>query len=130
MFKANVEKNSPKFKLSICSLIIAAAALVLYLCTGKIEGFTAELSNPVIICAVIGIAANALFAFKRMDTLEMIPFSAYIISIFLFLAANANYIVAVIRAIDVAAVSATFVLTIALFAIAAVVYLVSFAFDK
>ena len=115
---------------SLVALVLGAAALILYLTTGVIPGFTDALSTSLIVLAAAGVAANLLFTFVRFNTLELFPFVAYIVSIFLFLQVNANYMVAVVRAIDITSVSATFVLNIVLFLAAAVVYLVSFKEQK
>ena len=58
--------------------------------------------------------------------MEIIPFVSYIISIIFFVASNVDYLTAVIRAIDVSRVETTFVLTILLLFLAAVLYAVSF----
>lgn len=128
MIKKSMQSNPAKFYCSVLALIMGVAGLILYLATGVIRGFTDQYSTAMIIVAVIGIIANVFFTVKRMDTLEMIPFMAYVISVFLFIAVNANYLAAVVRAIDISKVSAAFVMTIVCFLAAAVLYLAGFCF--
>lgn len=130
MIKKAIETNPAKFYCSAAAFILGVIGFILYLATGVIRGFTEQYSAALIVVAVIGIAANVVFSVKRVSTLEMIPFMAYVISIFLFIAVNVNYLAAVIRAIDISRVSASFLMTIVCFAAAAVVYLAGFCFKK
>lgn len=130
MIKKVIETNPAKFYCSVSALVIGVIGFILYLATGVIKGFTDQYSAALIIVAVIGIVANVVFTVKRVNTLEMIPFMAYVISIFLFIAVNANYLAAVIRAIDISRVSTAFVMTIVCFLGAAVIYLAGFCFKK
>lgn len=130
MMKESISANPPKFYCSSAALLLGLISCVLYLATGVIRGFTDQYSIALIVFGVIGVLSNVFFTVKRMDTFEMLPFVCYVICIFLFFAVNANYLVAVIRQIDVTSVSGTFVATAVLFAAAAVMYLVSFAFVK
>lgn len=124
--KETISANPGKFYLSMASLALALIALILYLATGIIPGFSTGYSTGVLAALIIGLAGNLIFTFQRVDTLEALPFPAYIISIFFLLASNADYLTAVIRAIDVSRVETTFVLTAVLPLIAAIVYGVSF----
>lgn len=128
MIKKSMQSNPAKFYCSVFALIMGVIGLILYLTTGIIRGFTDQYSTALIIVAVIGIIANVIFAVKRIDTWEMIPFMAYVISVFLFIAVNANYLAAVVRAIDISRVSTTFVMTIVCFLVAAALYLAGFCF--
>jgi hypothetical protein len=127
---SSINQNNKKFYCSITALVLGLVGTILYLTTGIIDGFTDEYSVPVIVFAGIGIAANIIFSVKRMDTIEMIPFIAYIICIFQYLAINANYMIAVVRAIDISSVSATFIATLLLFLAAAIVYAAGYAFRE
>ncbi|MDR2157294.1 MAG: hypothetical protein LBO81_05900 [Clostridiales Family XIII bacterium] len=126
----SIRSNPKKFFCSVVALALAVAGFVLYLTKGVIAGFTDEYSAAMIIFASGGILANVVFSVKRINTLEAIPAVAYIICIFLFLAVNANYMAAVIRKIDVFSFSNTFVATIVMFALAALVFLVGFTFKS
>lgn len=128
MIKKSIQSNPAKFYCSVSALIIGIIGLILYLATGVIKGFTDQYSTALIIVAVVGIIANVVFSVKRVDTLEMIPFMAYVISIFLFIAVNANYLAAVVRAIDISRVSTAFIMTIVCFLVAAAFYLAGFCF--
>lgn len=128
MLKNSFNKNTEKFWCSAAALILGLIACILYLATGVIKGFTDAYSVPMILIMIIGIIANAIFLLIRKSTVEMIPFMAYIIAVFLFLQVNANYIVAVIRAIDITRVSSSFIATIVCLVLAAVVYLIGFCF--
>lgn len=128
MIKKSMQSNPAKFYCSVLALILGVAGFILYLATGVIRGFTDQYSTALILAAAAGIAANVIFTVKRADTLEMIPFMAYVISIFLFIAVNANYLAAVVRAIDISRVSVSFIMTIVCFLMAAVSYLAGFCF--
>ena len=106
------------------------AALILYLTTGVIPGFTNELSVGAVAAAEIACVCNLIFLVKCVNTLEAAPFPAYIISTLFFLAVNANYIVAVVRSIDVSTFSTTFILNIVLFLAAAAAFAISFLFNN
>ncbi len=123
----NSIKNNPvKFYLSIAACALGLIALILYLATGIIPGYTESLSTPAIIVLALAVCGSLLFAFVRMNTVESLPFAAFIISVLLILYANAEYLVAVIRAIDVTTVQPSLIITIVLILLAAIVYAVSF----
>lgn len=124
------KKNPGKFCCGLAGLVLGLAAFILYLTTGVIRGFTNEYSTPMIIVMVIGIVANIIFLFIRKDTVEVIPFMAYVIAVFFFLQVNASYIVAVVRAIDITRVSNSFIGTIVCLLAGAVVYIVGFCFPE
>ena len=124
--KGEIVNTAGKRVLGILALLIAGAALFIYLRTGVIRGFTDELSLAVICAIAVGLVLNLIFVFVRARTIESLPFAAYCIAALLFLRANANYLVAVVRAIDVTSVSMTFILTLALLAAAALIYALSF----
>ena len=130
MIKESISANPRKFYCSAAALLLGLTSCILYLATGVIRGFTDQYSTALIVFGVIGVLSNVLFKAKRMDTFEMLPFVCYVICIFQFFAVNANYLVAVIRQIDITSVSGTFIATAVLFAAAAVIYLVGFAFVK
>lgn len=115
-----------KLYLSAAALVLALVAAILYFTKGIIPGYSTSYSVGVLTALVVGMAGNVIFAFKRVDTLEAIPFVAYIIAIIIFVASNAEYLTAVIRAIDVTRVETSFILTIVFLFAAAVVYAVSF----
>lgn len=128
--KETIAANRSKLCLSIVALVLALVGLILYLTTGIIPGFSTSYSTGVLVALIIGLVSNLIFSFVRLDTLEALPFVAYIISIFIFVASNADYLTAVIRAIDVSRVEASFVLTIVLPFVAAILYAVSFVVGK
>ena len=101
-----------KYGLTISSLILSIVTLIIYLTTGIIRNFTEEYSISAIIFLIIGILANVIIIFKEIHLVNTIPFTAYIISLILFFVVNANYLVAVVRGIDVTSVSISFILTI------------------
>lgn len=106
-------KNNPvQFALTALSLLMGIISLIIYSATGIIRNFTEEYSLGVFIFLIIGLIANVVILFKRIHLVETIPFVSYIISLLLFFVVNANYLVAVARAIDVTSVSATFIVTI------------------
>lgn len=126
----SINENQKKFYCSIGALSLGIIGFILYLMTGIISGFTDEYSVSMIVIAIIGIVTNVIFSVKKVNTVEIIPFVAYIVCIFQFLAINANYIIAVVRAIDISSVSPTFIATIILFLIAAILYVVGFIFEE
>lgn len=107
-----IKEKPVKYGLTISSLILSIVTLIIYLATGIIRNFTEEYSISAIIFLIIGILANVIIIFKEIHLVNTIPFTAYIISLILFFVVNANYLVAVIRGIDVTSVSISFILTI------------------
>ena len=107
-----IKEKPVKYGLTISSLILSIVTLIIYLTTGIIRNFTEEYSIGVIIFLIIGILANVIIIFKKIHLVNTIPFTAYIISLILFFVVNANYLVAVVRGIDVTSVSISFILTI------------------
>ena len=127
---AKIKAKPVKYGLAIGSLLIALVTLIVYLSTGIIRNFTEEYSIPLIIILIIGIIANAMIIFKDIHLVNTIPFTAYIISLILFFVVNANYLVAVVRGIDVTSVSGSFIATIVLFVIAIGINIASVAVNK
>lgn len=127
---AKIKAKPVKYGLTIGSLLIALVTLIVYLSTGIIRNFTEEYSTPLIIILIIGIIANAVIIFKDIHLVNTIPFTAYIISLILFFVVNANYLVAVVRGIDVTSVSGSFIATIVLFVIAIGINVASVAVNK
>lgn len=127
---AKIKAKPVKYGLTIGSLLIALVTLIVYLSTGIIRNFTEEYSIPLTIILIIGIIANAMIIFKDIHLVNTIPFTAYIISLILFFVVNANYLVAVVRGIDVTSVSGSFIVTIVLFVIAIGVNIASVAVNK
>lgn len=121
-----IRNDSNRFYLSAAAFALGLISMILYLAAGIIPGYSTGYSTGVLAAVTIGLAGNVLFTFKRVDTLEIIPFVSYIIAIIFFVASNVDYLTAVIRAIDVSRVETTFVLTILLLFLAAVLYAVSF----
>ncbi len=107
-----IKEKPVKYGLTISSLILSIVTLIIYLTTGIIRNFTEEYSISAIIFLIIGILANVIIIFKEIHLVNTIPFTAYIISLILFFVVNANYLVAVVRGIDVTSVSISFILTI------------------
>ena len=107
-----IKEKPVKYGLTISSLILSIVTLIIYLATGIIRNFTEEYSISAIIFLIIGILANVIIIFKEIHLVNTIPFTAYIISLILFFVVNANYLVAVVRGIDVTSVSISFILTI------------------
>lgn len=106
-------KNNPVyFGLLAASLLLQIVSLIVYLTTGIIHNFTESYSVGCIIFLVVAILFSGFTIYKRVHLIETIPFIATTIALILFIVVNLNYIVAVIRAIDVTSVNATFVLTI------------------
>ena len=107
-----IKEKPVKYGLTISSLILSIVTFIIYLTTGIIRNFTEEYSISAIIFLIIGILANVIIIFKEIHLVNTIPFTAYIISLILFFVVNANYLVAVVRGIDVTSVSISFILTI------------------
>ena len=107
-----IKEKPVKYGLTISSLILSIVTLIIYLTTGIIRNFTEEYSISAIIFLIIGILANVIIIFKEIHLVNTIPFTAYIISLILFFVINANYLVAVVRGIDVTSVSISFILTV------------------
>lgn len=107
-----IKEKPVKYGLTTSSLILSIVTLIIYLATGIIRNFTEEYSISAIIFLIIGILANVIIIFKEIHLVNTIPFTAYIISLILFFVVNANYLVAVVRGIDVTSVSISFILTI------------------
>lgn len=107
-----IKEKPVKYGLIISSLILSIVTLIIYLATGIIRNFTEEYSISAIIFLIIGILANVIIIFKEIHLVNTIPFTAYIISLILFFVVNANYLVAVVRGIDVTSVSISFIITI------------------
>lgn len=120
-----LKENKIAFGLSALAAVLGLVGMIMYGATGIIRGFTDEMSPWVFIFGVIGIAIAALNCVKRIDTLESMSFVAFFIAIVCFFVVNANYLVAVTRAIDVTSVNATFVITIVIFVLAFAASLVS-----
>lgn len=124
-------KNNPaKFCLSIAACALGLIALILYLATGVIPGYTESLSAAAIVLLALAVCGCLVFAFVRMNTVESLPFAAFIVGGLLILYANAEYLVAVVRAIDVTTVQPSLIITLVLTVLAAVVYALSFAAGK
>ena len=126
----SIKNNPTKFYLSLAACALGLVALILYLTTGIIPGYTETLSTPAIIVLALAVCGSLIFAFVRLNTVESLPFAAFIVSALLILYQNAEYLVTVIRAIDVTTVQTSLIITLALIILAAVVYAVSFAIDK
>ena len=127
----NSIKNNPvKFCLSIAACVLGLIALILYLVTGIIPGYTESLSTAAIILLALAVCGCLIFAFVRMNTVESLPFAAFIVGGLLILYANAEYLVAVVRAIDVTTVQPSLIITLVLTILAAVVYALSFVAGK
>ena len=125
-----IQKNPAKFYMSIAACVIGLIALILYLTTGIIPGYTETLSTGATIALALAVCGSLLFAFVRVNTLESLPFAAFIIGAMLILYQNAEYLVTVIRAIDVTTVQPTLIITLALAIVAAIVYALSFTAKK
>ena len=128
--KQTIRENPVQFSLTVLSSVIGIIALIVYLTTGIIRNYTEQYSAGLITFAVLGIVINILTVIKRIHMVETLPFVAYIIATLLFLTANANYLVAVVRAIDITSVSASFVWTIVLFLLASLIQLAGLIVHK
>lgn len=122
----NIKNNPVRYGMLIGSLVLEIVCLIIYATTGIIHNFTEEYSIGCFIFLAVAIVATALTIFRRIHLVETIPFIAMVISLILFIVVNLNYIVAVVRAIDVTHVSATFVLTVVFMGVAVIISLVSF----
>lgn len=123
----NKIKNNPlHFGLLLGAFLLEVVSLIVYLSTGIIHNFTESYSVWCILFIALAILLTALTAVKRIHIVETVPFIAMTIGLILFIVHNLNYIVAVVRAIDVTSVSASFVLTIVLMVIALGLALASF----
>lgn len=120
-----LKENKIAFGLSALAAVLGLVGIIMYGSTGIIRGFTDEMSPWVFVFGIAGLCISALNCVKRIDTLESLSFVAFLLAIICFLVVNANYLVAVTRAIDVTRVSETFVATIVIFAIAVVASLAS-----
>lgn len=120
-----LKENKIAFGLSALAAVLGLVGIIMYGSTGIIRGFTDEMSPWVFVFGIVGLCISAINCVKRIDTLESLSFVAFLLAIICFLVVNANYLVAVTRAIDVTKVSGTFVATIVIFAIAVVASLVS-----
>ena len=124
------KENKASFCLSVASAVLGIVAVILYGTTGIIKGFTENLSAPVFIFAILGIIVACLNAVKRVDTLETFAFTFIVIALVCFFVNNANYLVAVVRGIDVTHVSGTFVTTVVFFVLSLGTALASICFNK
>lgn len=127
---AKIKEKPIKYGLTIGSFLVALVTLIVYLSTGIIRNFTEEYSASLIVILIIGIIANVIVIFKDIHLVNIIPFTAYIIALILFFVVNANYLVAVVRGIDVTSVSGSFVATIVLFVVAIALNIASVAINK
>ena len=80
-----IKEKPVKYGLTISSLILSIVTLIIYLTTGIIRNFTEEYSIGVIIFLIIGILANVIIIFKEIHLVNTIPFTAYIISLILYI---------------------------------------------
>lgn len=122
--KNEFERSKVSFILTAVGAFVGLISLILYIATGVIRGYTSTLNVWMIIFLILSIAINVITLFKTIGGLNSLPFAGYLICMLIFLAHNSNYIVAVIRAIDITSVSASFVLTIVLLVAAAILGLV------
>lgn len=122
--KNEIKNNPIRFAFTAGALLFDVIALIVYLCTGIIHNFTEVYSAGCIVFAILAIISGLITLWKRIHLLETVPFIAMTIALILFVVVNLNYIVAVIRAIDVTSVSATFVITIVLMALGAALAIV------
>ena len=110
----NFKKYPVRFILTALALVFGLASLILYASTGIIRNFTESYSVATFIFIIVGILASGFLLFTKVHLVDVVPFVAYLIAVLTFLVINANYLVAVARAIDVTSVSASFVITIVL----------------
>lgn len=120
-----LKENKIAFCLSALATVLGLVGVIVYGATGIIRGFTDEMSPWVFIFGIIGLLFSGLNCVKRIDTLESFSFVAFFLAIVCFFVVNANYLVAVTRAIDVTRVNASFVITIVIFAVAFIASLIS-----
>ena len=116
----SIKDNPLHFYISIGASLSGLIGLIIYLCTGIIRNYTEAYSPWLIVILCLGIVINLFSACKKINGLETIPFVAYIISLILFFIVNANYLVSVVRAIDITSVSVSFVFTAVFLVIATV----------
>ena len=124
------QKNPVKFYMSLAACALGLIALILYLTTGIIPGYTETLSVGAIIALALGICGCLIFAFRRLNTVESLPVAAFVIGGLLILYQNAEYLVTVVRAIDVTTVQPSLIITVTLTILAALVYALSFVGGK
>ena len=124
------KKNPGKFCLSIAAFALGLIGLIVYLAAGRVPGYTETLSTGAIIALALAVCGNLVFSLVRCNTVESLPFAAYIVGVMLVLYANAEYLVAVVRAIDVTTVQPSLIAVVALSGAAAVLYAVSFLMKK
>ena len=128
----NFKEDKSRFISIIVSLLFGIISLIVYSTTGIIKGYTDSYNVGLFVILILAILINVGSLFTKYSSFQTLSFVGYFISIVLFLIANANYIVAVIRAIDLTSVNSTFVITIILLAIATISGIVStcLAFKK
>ena len=122
--KNEIKNNPIRFAFTAGALLLDVVALIVYLCTGIIHNFTEVYSISCIIFAVIAIVAGGVTLWKRIHLLETVPFIAMTVALILFIVVNLNYIVAVVRAIDVTSVSPAFAITVVLMALGSILAIV------
>ena len=122
--------NKKRFCLNIISILLGLIAFILYLSTGVIRGFTDTLSAWVPLFIVLSIILGILTLFKNIGGLNSLPLAGYIIALLLFLTHNSNYIVAVMRGIDLTSFSGGFITTIILLLLACITNLVAVCFKN
>lgn len=122
----NIKNNPVRYGILLGALLLEIVSLIVYAVTGIIHNFTEEYSVGCFIFLSLAIILTGVTIWKRIHLVETVPFIAMTIALILFIVVNLNYIVAVVRAIDVTSVSATFVLTIVFMAIAVALSLASF----
>lgn len=123
---SNIKNNPLRFGMLFGAFALELASFIVYLCTGIIHNFTESYSAGCIVFLIIALLATLATIWKRIHIVETVPFIAMTIALILFIVVNLNYIVAVVRAIDVTSVNASFVITIVLMALSMVASLVSF----
>lgn len=112
--KSNFQSNKISFILNSVAALVAIVTIIVYATTGIIKGFTDAYNPAVFVFLVLGLLLSLLNLYKKIDTVETFAFVCLFIAMVLFFVANANYIVAVTRAIDVTSVSGTFIFTVIL----------------
>jgi|GEM_PF-4973789 len=120
----NWKANPAKFILLLVSFLSGLVTLVVYLTTGILPGFTEHYSAGAIVLTVLAILIGGADLFLRIPGLDILPFAFYLSALLCFFSVQSNYLVAVVRAIDVTHVSAGFVCTIAFYLLAAVTNIV------
>lgn len=122
--RENFKANKVKFLVLLLSFLVGIITLIVYLSTGILPGFTERYSIGAIILTILAILIGGLDLFFRIPGVDVLPFAFYLSALLCFFSVESNYLVAVIRAIDVTSVSAGFVSTIVLYLIAAVTNIV------